>query len=472
MTVDTAKPAVAITSPADGATLGSTSVVVSGTASDDVAVEKVELSLDGTNYVLATGTTSWSGTLTLAEGPNTTFARATDTASNNATVAVTVTVRIPAPTPVVVYHPWSGSERTRFLPVLDAFTTATGILVEDRTFRQEELQTILPAQFSASQTPADVIFMASSFIRDWGDQGWAMDVSGLVDTANFVPNSLVPVTSGTTIYGGAYTFKVKPGFWYKDSHFTARGWDDNPAAYSAFVSLLQTIQANGTVPIVSGDGVGWPLSDVTEHFIATYGGAQMHKDLTAGTLSWTDPSVKAIFTDFLVPILTAGYFDTPVEWTAGVSDLDSEKNALYFQGSWLPSMAQTSNESDIRAMPAPGGVAEAQRGVVVAVDYLFVPAFTSRPAEAQQLFQFLIGATGQTVQIQQGGHFATNLDADLTRAPPTYDQVRLVGDRQLLSDLDDTIGGTFQTTFWSQLQLLWADPAQLDAVLATIEAAR
>jgi uncharacterized cupredoxin-like copper-binding protein/N-acetylneuraminic acid mutarotase len=100
VTVDTTTPIVSITSPADGATLGSASVVVSGTASDNGAVEKVELSLDGTNYVSATGTTSWSGTLALAEGPNTIFARATDTAGNTATVSIVVTVDTVKPTAV------------------------------------------------------------------------------------------------------------------------------------------------------------------------------------------------------------------------------------------------------------------------------------------------------------------------------------------------------------------------------------
>ena len=48
---------------------------------------------------------------------------------------------------------------------------------------------------------------------------------------------------------------------------------------------------------------------------------------------------------------------------------------------------------------------------------------------------------------------------------------RLLEGKEILSDLDDTIGGTFQTVFWSKLQLLWADPTQLDTVLADIEAA-
>jgi len=96
---DTTLPTIAITSPTTGATLTSTTVTVRGTASDNVAIEKVEVSLDGTTWVLATGTTSWSASLTLREGANTITARATDTSGNMATASVVVTVDLAPPAP-------------------------------------------------------------------------------------------------------------------------------------------------------------------------------------------------------------------------------------------------------------------------------------------------------------------------------------------------------------------------------------
>ena len=93
MIPDTTSPTVTITSPSDGMALPSIFVLISGTASDNVAVEEVELSLDGTTYFVVSGTTSWSsGTVTLAEGLNTIYARATDTAGNTETVSIAVTV--------------------------------------------------------------------------------------------------------------------------------------------------------------------------------------------------------------------------------------------------------------------------------------------------------------------------------------------------------------------------------------------
>jgi len=97
--LDVTAPTVAITFPDDATILPSATVTLTGTASDDIAVEKVELSLGGATWVLASGTGSWSATLTLGEGSNTIVARATDTAGNVAIATITLTVKFPLPPP-------------------------------------------------------------------------------------------------------------------------------------------------------------------------------------------------------------------------------------------------------------------------------------------------------------------------------------------------------------------------------------
>ena len=96
-------PAVTIVSPANGTSVVGPSVMVSGMASDDTAVARVEVSTDGATWALANGTTSWSATLTLAAGETTVYARATDTSGNNETASLTVRVVEPlAVGPVLV----------------------------------------------------------------------------------------------------------------------------------------------------------------------------------------------------------------------------------------------------------------------------------------------------------------------------------------------------------------------------------
>jgi hypothetical protein len=88
---DTQLPAVAITTPPGGTTVNVSALNLSGTASDNKGVAKVELSLDGIAWFLAAGTTSWTiSGFVLSEGNNTVRARATDTSNNTNTTSISV----------------------------------------------------------------------------------------------------------------------------------------------------------------------------------------------------------------------------------------------------------------------------------------------------------------------------------------------------------------------------------------------
>ncbi len=378
-----------------------------------------------------------------------------------------------APRVLTVIHPWSGGERDLFLPVLENFTADTGIEVQDRIFRQEELQPVLPIQFDAGIAPADVIFMPSSFILQYGADGHAVDVSDMIDAADYQTGTVAAVTSGNAVYGGVYTGKVKPGFYYSKPFFEANGWDQSPDTFSDFLALLQTIRDDGIQnPIVAASDL-WPLSDVTEYFIATYGGAEMHQDLTSGDLSWTDASVQTVFTSYIDPVLP--YFDDLVEWTSGVQDIISENNALYFQGFWVPTMfPDDMDPNDWGVMPLPEPVSGA--GVVFAIDYLFIPEYTDLLDEAKRLFQFLVGVDGQETQVAQGGHLLTHQNADPSAYPADSAEAAqaatdAAAGRIPLADLDDTVGGEWQqSVFWAELGLYYQGLADAATVLAAIQA--
>lgn len=85
---DTVKPVLTVTSPKDKMKCSTKTITVTGTCSDNVAIQKIELSTDGINWVPATGTTTWYGTVTLKSGSNSIRVKATDTSGNAQTSVV------------------------------------------------------------------------------------------------------------------------------------------------------------------------------------------------------------------------------------------------------------------------------------------------------------------------------------------------------------------------------------------------
>ena len=400
----------------------------------------------------------------------------------NAVTALAVYYSVPAaPAPTVeplrVIGPWAGSEKDKFLPVLNLFRTQTGIDFEFITTRQEDLQSLLPNWFAADRAPADLIFMPSSFVKLYGSQGHAADLTGTIVQTNYAAGALDPLKDGNRLWGGAYTGKVKPGFWYRQSFFTDNSLEV-PTTWAEFEALLADIDTRNLVPnqpIISGDGVGWPLSDVVEHFVATYGGPTMHRQLMAGTLAWTDTSVRNVFANYLVRTLTPGTvcqascWSAPRQWDTGVTEWWNGDYALYFMGSWITGMVPPAEVSDIGVFSLPE--APGAEGIVFAADYFFVPSYTSRMADAKILAAFLGSAAAQTEQVKVGGHVATVNGVPLSAYPALdADIAGLLVGKEVLSDLDDTKGNPFQGTFWTQLQGLWVNPGTLDTVLANIEA--
>jgi hypothetical protein len=97
---DTTPPTVSVDSPSDGDTFTTATITVSGTASDNEGVSKVEVKVGSGDWTDASGTMSWSKTVTLIQGMNTIDVRAIDDTGNpSETASATVARNPPGSTP-------------------------------------------------------------------------------------------------------------------------------------------------------------------------------------------------------------------------------------------------------------------------------------------------------------------------------------------------------------------------------------
>ncbi|HEY8393252.1 MAG TPA: ABC transporter substrate-binding protein [Thermaerobacter sp.] len=360
---------------------------------------------------------------------------------------------------LTVLGPWSGPEAEQFMPVLEAAEKELGITINYQTQRAEDLQAVLPAQFEAKQSPGDVIFMWDWWVKENAQHAvdlkdiWEPEAQAFRIPASEADGKVVAVP---------YALTVKPGFWYRKSFFEKHGLQP-PSNWDEFMALLEKISKIEGIkaPIASGDGVGWPLSDVTEHFLIAFGGPQLQRDLIEGKVAWTDPQVRSIFEDRLVPALK--YFGDPVEWTQAVDLWWNGEYALYFMGNWITGMVEDPSDLGVFALPG-------TKGVVASTDYAFVPQYSQHVDEAKKLLAFLISQKGMELRAQQGGKLANRTDVAPEAHPDVDRQVaELVGNAELLPDLDDAIGGDWQRTFWDQLKLLWVQPDAVGDVLQTLQ---
>jgi len=389
------------------------------------------------------------------------------------------------PKKLTVISLWSGTEEDNFLQVLGNFTENTGIESRHIGYSTQELKITIPTQLAANASIFDLAIAPwPADILNWANKGYLVEVTDLIDASKYPAGFINPVKDSTgKIWAVPFKASAKPGFWYRKSIWQTNGWTVPTATtnYTQFKALLATIKADGEAnitgfkaPIASGDTVGWPLSDTTEAFIMGLGGYQLQEELIAGSINWTDPEVKNVFSN-LTELLNSGYFGTPAEaWTDPIPDLWDGKYAMYFQGSFITAQPTVLNQSDFAFFPFPGWNGETN-GVAGSVDYVVLPKYTEKMTDAKKLLEYLAGADAQEIMVGLGGFLATNVDVPAS-AYTTIDLTVLdfisKSSVHIVGDLDDSIGGTFQTTFWSQLRLLWTDPAtraDLDAFLEKLQ---
>ena len=368
-----------------------------------------------------------------------------------------------APRPLTIYALWGpGAERDNFLQVLSDFTENTGIQTEYFGYTTQDLLIQVPQQLAAPPYDVDVIIVPWPYwIAD--NSAYLTEVTGLVTESQFPTNIITPVKSGSTLWAAPFKLSGKPGFWYRPSFFTANGLTV-PTTYSEFKNtLLPAIQAIAGVEaaIASGQdasGIGWPLSDTTEAFIIGLGGAQLQLDLETGpsVRNWTDTQVVSVFEE-LTSLLEAGYFSAPSEWQSQITKLWNGQYGIYFQGSFITTLSQVEDVSDFAFFPFPE-----TDGVVGAVDYAVITREAPHMEQAKQLVQYLASAEAQETLVRLGGALATNTGVPTSAYTPIdAEVVDFMGKPgiTIVPDLDDTIGGQWQTTFWDQLKLLWTSPS-------------
>lgn len=385
-------------------------------------------------------------------------------------VSVVSLVLIGCPPPVVEVEPpvtlvfggdWIGKEKAFFLPVIEEFERRTGIGVEYKVLRSPDFAILLTPLLEIGEAPADVLITPwPHYIREMAAKGHIMEVGHLLDLAKYPKGFHDHVMVDGRIYGGAWTTGVKAGFWYRKSLFEKYGLTE-PTTWEEFLELCEQIKALGLTPLMSSNGFGWPLSDVTEHFLHTFGGKELFEALVANEISWEDPAVRWIFEEKLIPTLEAGYWAEVVDWPACLHVWwEGETALLYYMGSWIVGMVEDPLDLDIFALPK-------GEATIRGPEFAFIPKYTEHPEEAKKLLEFLVSADAQRIHITFSvGKLATHADVVPADHPPEVAPVaELIEGKYALLDMDDIIGGEFQVEFWDGLKLLWVAPDTLDAFL-------
>jgi hypothetical protein len=241
-TADTQAPGVSIKVPKTGTTVSGT-IVVSGTASDNRGVAKVQVKVDNGTYATATGTKTWSYSLkttSIANGAHTLYARATDTSGLTSRTAVSVTISVTPPPPPPPPPPSGGA--AGLIPLGYPNRLAVG-LYEDHggTWMRD----------SGAKWDMRYRYFVQGWANNWGwsprDGSWGLSYLKESDAQGFRPVVQYYVMNGISNYN--------------EGAFLATAQDASKMAdyFGQWKLLMQRVKEFGkpTVILVEADGFGF-----------------------------------------------------------------------------------------------------------------------------------------------------------------------------------------------------------------------
>ncbi|RQH00800.1 ABC transporter substrate-binding protein [Natrarchaeobius oligotrophus] len=359
---------------------------------------------------------------------------------------------------VTITAVWTDDEQEDFLAVVDYVEGETGLDVSYAPRDTETLLTETLMDYEAGIATADVVVLPTEGrVRRDGAAGHLEALGDLWDDDEYSTDHEVVAVDGE-VYAAPFGMDLKPGFWYRPSFFDEHDLEE-PDDYDAFLDLLDEIDGIEDVdaPLASGNGDGWPLSDVTEAFILRQDdGHELQADLIEGDAEFTDDRVVAAFEE-LQELLQAGYFSEVRDFGVQYEFFWENQTPLYFMGSWTPAFGAIEDPEDLDYFMLPGTEA-----MVTSINWFTVPAYVDDVEASRQAVEAIISPDGQEVWTERGGFVPSSLevsdeafDLEIMRELSEHaDEVELV------PDLDDAVGDPFQAEFWSQLLGLWAEPDQ------------
>jgi multiple sugar transport system substrate-binding protein len=365
---------------------------------------------------------------------------------------------------------WSGGEQEDFRAVADHVEDQANVAVQYHPRTTDSLLTGTLMDYESGVAPADVVVMPSpARILSDARNGHLEPIGDTWDAENFAVDP-ERVTVDGEVYAAPFKMDLKPGFWYRKSFFDEHGLSE-PGSYDEFLSLCDEISGIEGVdaPIASGNGTGWPLSDITEGFLMRQeNGAQFQQGLIDGDASFTDDRARTAFEE-IKELHDKGYFSETRNFGVQYEYFWENTLPLYFMGSFTPAQEAVKDASDLGVFRLPG-----TDGMTSSVNWFTVPAYTENTEAAKSAVSEFVSADGQQVWAERGGFIASNTEVpdDAYQIEVMANLPDLANEVTVVPDLDDALGNPFQEEFWSQLKGLWSDPSTaIDSIVESLDSA-
>ena len=380
---------------------------------------------------------------------------------------------------------WTGPEQKRFQAVLNGFKKLYPRVSVKYTSGGDNTPTILSTAIQGGNPPDLASIGQPGLLRDFANRNAVKPIAFARATAakNYTADWLKLGTVKGKLYGLFFKGANKSTVWYSTSAFKAAG-AKAPATWPQLIATANTLRASGTPAFSVGGADGWTLTDLFENIYLREAGGANYDKLTAHTIPWTHPTVKAALRTMAQVLQsnnmyggTSGALQTDFPTSVNNVWAKPPKAAMVLEGDFVPGVATTKatavTDYNVFKFPSIGGSPPAVVGggdIVV----MFKDSAASRA-----LVTYLAGRAAATIAAKYAPGFSSpnkNVPASAYKDPLNRaTAIQLSHARTFRFDLSDlapsAVGGTVGQGEFKLFQDFLKNPSDVDGIAEQLEAA-
>lgn len=339
-----------------------------------------------------------------------------------AAVASLISAQAMAGEIVINYDGSDPAPKEAFAMVIESFEAANpDITVKWNLFDHEGYKTSI-RNFLTADAPDVAAWYAGNRMAPFVNAGLFDDVTDVWED-NGLNDSMASTAPSMTIdgkkWGVPYTY-YQWGIYYRKDIFADNGIDV-PTNWEDFLAACATLKEAGITPITIGTKYLWTAAGVFDYLNLRTNGYEVHNDLTAGKIKYTDERIQATF-DKWAELVEPGYFiedHAAYSWQEALAPMVQGEAAMYVMGNFAVAPLREAGLTDdqLGFMQFP----EITPGIPMAeeapTDTFHIPANAKNKEDARTFLAFLASADVQTEVNKILGQLPANKNSEVADDP-------------------------------------------------------
>ena len=216
-------------------------------------------------------------------------------------------------------------------------------------------------------------------------------------------------------WGVPYTY-YQWGIYYRKDVFESNGIAV-PTNFDELIGTCEALNAKGVTPFTIGTKFLWPAAGVFDYLNLRTNGYDVHNELTAGNIKYTDDRIRAVFANWKRMLDAECFISThaTMSWQDALAPFVKGEAAMYVMGNFAVSAMRdgglTNDQIDYFPFPEiTPGVARAEEAPT---DTFHIPANAKNKEDARKFLAFIAQPEIQTEWNKAIGQLPVNSQASV-----------------------------------------------------------